>query len=126
LEELAAAAGKSLVGASSGRGASGAADSDVPVNKLRASSLERFADERPDMHERVLKMFIHPRKVLPQFPSVTADEATTARIRDGRTVNLPDLSRARQVKVFAGQRELIAIATRIAGTLFHPKIVLCG
>jgi hypothetical protein len=26
--------------------------------------------------------------------------------------------------VFAGQRELIAIATRIAGTLFHPKIVL--
>jgi tRNA pseudouridine55 synthase len=31
---------------------------------------------------------------------------------------------ARQVKVFAGQRELIAIATRIAGTLFHPKIVL--
>jgi len=41
-------------------------------------------------------------------------------------VNLPDLSEARQVKVFAGQRELIAIATRIAGTLFHPKIVLVG
>jgi hypothetical protein len=28
------------------------------------------------------------------------------------------------VKVFAGQRELIAIATRVAGTLFHAKIVL--
>jgi hypothetical protein len=28
--------------------------------------------------------------------------------------------------VFAGQRDLIAIATRIAGTLFHPKLVLCG
>jgi hypothetical protein len=30
------------------------------------------------------------------------------------------------VKVFAGQRELIAIATRVAGTLFHAKIVLAG
>jgi tRNA pseudouridine55 synthase len=70
--------------------------------------------------------FVHPRKLLPQLPSVTADEPTAARIRSGRTVNLPELSRARQVKVFSGQRELIAIATRVAGTLFHPKIVLCG
>jgi tRNA pseudouridine55 synthase len=68
--------------------------------------------------------FIHPRKLLPQFPSVTADEPTTARIRSGLTVNLPELTRARQVKVFTGQRELIAIATRVAGTLFHAKIVL--
>ena len=71
-------------------------------------------------------LFIHPRKLLPQFPSVTADEPTVARIRSGRTVNLSELSRARQVKVFTGQKELIAIATRVAGTLFHPKIVLCG
>jgi len=71
-------------------------------------------------------LFVHPRKLLPQFPSVTADEANAARIRSGRTVNLPELSRARQVKVFYGQRELLAIATRVAGTLFHPKIVLCG
>ena len=71
-------------------------------------------------------LFIHPRRLLPDMPSVTADEATTARIRSGRTVNLPELSRARQVKVFSGQRDLIAIATRVAGTLFHPKIVLCG
>ena len=71
-------------------------------------------------------LFIHPRKLLPELPSVTADEPTAARIRSGRTVNLPELSRARQVKVFSGQRELIAIATRVAGTLFHPKIVLCG
>ncbi len=69
---------------------------------------------------------VHPRKLLPQLPSVTADEATVARIRSGRTVNLPDLSRARQVKVFSGQRDLIAIATRVAGTLFHPKLVLCS
>jgi tRNA pseudouridine55 synthase len=38
-------------------------------------------------------------------------------------VNLPELSRALHVKVFYGQRELIAIATRVAGTLFHPGIV---
>jgi tRNA pseudouridine55 synthase len=69
---------------------------------------------------------VHPRKLLPSFPCVTADDAALARIRSGRTVNLPELSRARQVKVFSGQRDLIAIATRVAGTLFHPKLVLCG
>lgn len=75
---------------------------------------------------RLDAFFIHPRKLLPNLPCVTADEPTAVRIRSGRTVNLPELSRARQVKVFTGQRELIAIATRVAGTLFHPKIVLCG
>ena len=71
-------------------------------------------------------MFVHPRKLLPSIPSVMADEMAVAHIRSGRPVNLPELSRARQVKVFAGQRDLIAIATRVAGTLFHPKIVFCG
>lgn len=70
------------------------------------------------------EMFIHPRKLLPQFPCVTANDDTAAFIRSGRAVNLPELSQAKLVKVFVGQRELIAIATRIAGTLFHPKIVL--
>lgn len=72
------------------------------------------------------KYFVHPRKLLPDFPSVAADEATAARIRAGRTVNLPELSRARLVKVFVGQANLIAIASRVAGSLFHPKIVLCN
>ncbi|MFZ0543070.1 MAG: tRNA pseudouridine(55) synthase TruB [Candidatus Sulfotelmatobacter sp.] len=74
-------------------------------------------------HEGTAALFVHPRQLLPQLPSVTADEPTAARIRSGRTVNLPDVSRARQVKVFQSQSDLIAIATRIAGTLFHPKIV---
>jgi tRNA pseudouridine55 synthase len=74
-------------------------------------------------HEAIASLFIHPRQLLPQFPSVTADEPTAARIRNGRPINLPELSRARQVKVFAGQSTLLAIATRVAGTLFHPKIV---
>jgi tRNA pseudouridine55 synthase len=72
------------------------------------------------------ELFIHPRELLPQFPCVTANEEMAVRIRSGRAVNLPELSRARQVKVFYGQRELIAIATRVAGTLFHPKIVLAA
>jgi tRNA pseudouridine55 synthase len=70
------------------------------------------------------QIFVHPRKLLPELPSVTADEVNAARIRSGQSVNLPDLSRARQIKVFSGQKDLIAIATRVAGTLFHPKIVL--
>jgi len=89
-----------------------------------AITLEQLA--AGGMPEALEDAFFHPRKLLPGMPSVTADELTAVRIRSGRTVNLPELSRARQVKVFAGQRELIAIATRVAGTLFHPKIVLCG
>jgi tRNA pseudouridine55 synthase len=89
-----------------------------------AHTLEELAEAaKAGMAE---EMFIHPRKLLPQLPSVTADEANVARIRSGRTVNLPELSRARQVKVFAGQKELLCIATRVAGTLFHPKIVFCA
>lgn len=72
------------------------------------------------------EIFIHPRLLLPEFPCVTANDEVAALIRNGRAVNLPELSQARQVKVFLGQRELIAIATRIAGTLFHPRIVLAG
>lgn len=71
----------------------------------------------------VQSLFIHPRKLVPQLPSVNATEESAALIRTGRAVNLPEMSRAPQVKVYAGQRDLIAIATRIAGTLFHPAIV---
>jgi len=71
----------------------------------------------------VLTMLVHPRKLVPQLPCVTANEESAALIRSGRAVNLPEMSRAPQVKVFYGQRDLIAIATRIAGTLFHPSIV---
>jgi tRNA pseudouridine55 synthase len=69
-------------------------------------------------------LFVHPRKLLPSIPAVTATAEMVSRIRHGRSVNLPELSRARDVKVFSGQRDLIAICTRVAGTLFHPRIVL--
>jgi len=95
-----------------------------PEEKRAQQEKKLRADEsNPSLLE---SLFVHPRLLLPQFPCVTADEANTVRIRAGRPVNLPELSRARQVKVFAGQRNLIAIATRVAGTLFHPKIVLAA
>jgi tRNA pseudouridine55 synthase len=93
-------------------------------NLTQAHTLEQF--EAAAKAGEPEEMFVHPRQLLPQFPCVTATEEMATRIRSGRTVNLPELSRARQVKVFSGQRELIAIATRVAGTLFHPKIVLAG
>jgi tRNA pseudouridine55 synthase len=67
---------------------------------------------------------IHPRQILPQLPAVTAPPEAAARVRHGNAVNLPEMSDAKLVRVFANQSELIAIATRIAGTLFQPKIVL--
>jgi tRNA pseudouridine55 synthase len=71
-------------------------------------------------------IFVHPRRLLSQFPSVTATDENLALICAGRAVNLPEFSRAPLVKVFRGQRELIAIATRVAGTLFHAGIVFPG
>jgi len=73
---------------------------------------------------RVDELCIHPRRVLPEIPSVTATDEDLAKIRHGRAVNLPEMSRSRWVKVFAGQSELVCLASRVAGTLFHPKVVL--
>ncbi len=70
--------------------------------------------------------FVHLRRVLPAFPSVTVAEDVAAKIRHGMPVNLPEMSKSKLVKVFVGQSELIAIASRVAGTLFHPKVVLAG
>jgi tRNA pseudouridine55 synthase len=80
--------------------------------------------ERAAHNGEVEPLLVHPRKLLPFLPSVTATDEIASRIRHGRPVNLPELSRAREVKVFYGQSDLIAISTRIAGSLFHPRIVL--
>jgi len=45
-------------------------------------------------------------------------------LRNGAQANLAEFSDEAIVKVFAGQRELVAVARRIAGTLFQPVIVL--
>ena len=69
-------------------------------------------------------VLVHPRKLLPELPGVTATEENVAKICHGAAVNLPEMSKAKLVKVFRGQAELIAIAGRVAGTLFQPKVVL--
>ncbi len=102
---------------------------------LRRTAVAEFAIEdahtlealQAAMQQGIVEsLLVHPRKLVPQLPSVTANEESAALIRSGRAVNLPEMSRAPQVKVFYGQRDLIAIATRIAGTLFHPRIVFSG
>jgi tRNA pseudouridine55 synthase len=70
--------------------------------------------------------FIHPRLMLSALPNVTATPEQLAAIRNGRAVNLPEFSSAPLVKVFANQHLLVGVAQRIAGTLFHPKVVLYG
>jgi len=102
------------------------------LESLRRTSVAEFAisdaHTLEDLEEaardsRAEEMLVHPRKLLPSLPAVTADDEIAGRIRHGRPVNLPELSRAREVKVFYGQRDLIAISTRVAGTLFHSKVV---
>jgi tRNA pseudouridine55 synthase len=66
----------------------------------------------------------HPRTLLPELPAVTADDQTLSRLRNGMQINLPEFTQAPMVKIFHGQRELVAIGKRIAGTLFQPTIVL--
>ncbi len=66
----------------------------------------------------------HPRTVLPELPAVTADAVTLERLWHGAAVALPEFSGAQTVRVFASQRELAAIADRVAGVLFQPRVVL--
>ncbi len=66
----------------------------------------------------------HPRTILPELPSVTADTGTLERLRHGAMVALPEFSAAPVVKVFEGQAHLAAMARRVAGALFQPDVVL--
>jgi tRNA pseudouridine55 synthase len=66
----------------------------------------------------------HPRTLLPEMPSVTADEQLAGRLRNGMQVNLPEFSAAPLVKVFTSPTEMLAIGKRIAGTLMQPIVVM--
>jgi tRNA pseudouridine55 synthase len=72
--------------------------------------------------EALERLCIHPRNLLPEMPSVTGDAMALGRLRNGAQANLPEYSSAPLVKVFAGQRELVGIAKRVAGTLFQPVV----
>lgn len=80
--------------------------------------------------EGLQNLFLHPRLILPEFPAVTAPPDALTKIRHGASVNLPYFERGPQlrspvlIRVFADQTHLVAIARQVAGTLFHPKVVL--
>ena len=82
--------------------------------------LEPFAGNLEALEAKCL----HPRSLLPEMPSVTGDAQALGRLRNGAQANLPEFSQAPMVKVFAGQRDLVGIAKRIAGTLFQPLVVM--
>lgn len=69
-------------------------------------------------------MCVHPRDLLPEMPAVMGDVHAVNRLSNGAQANLPEFSQAQFVKVFVGQRDLVAIAKRIAGTLFQPVVVM--
>jgi tRNA pseudouridine55 synthase len=69
-------------------------------------------------------LFLHPRTLLRQIPAVSANDEMLHKISHGTALNLPDYSENRYVKVFRGQTEIVAICTRVAGTLFQPSVVL--
>jgi tRNA pseudouridine55 synthase len=74
--------------------------------------------------EALEALCMHPRGLLPEMPSVTGDAFALGRLRNGAQANLPEFSRAPLIKVFAGQRDLVGIARRVAGTLFQPVVVM--
>jgi hypothetical protein len=57
------------------------------------------------------------------MPTVVLRSEETERIRHGNSCNLPVFNAGEFAKVFDGS-DLIAIARRLAGTLFQPKVVL--
>lgn len=86
----------------------------LPLDELCARAAAGTLDE----------MLPHPRTLLPELPCATADLWSAGRLRNGMQVNLPEFSNAPLVKIFSGQRELVAIGKRVAGTLFQPIAVL--
>ncbi|MDE3186741.1 MAG: tRNA pseudouridine(55) synthase TruB [Acidobacteriota bacterium] len=88
-----------------------------------ACTLEELAALAGDV-EALEQRCVHPRSLLPEMPCVAGDAVALGRLRNGAQANLPEFSQAPLVKVFAGQRELVGIAKRVAGTLFQPVVVM--
>ena len=104
------------------------------LNRLRRTQAGAFTLDRAHTLEELeaaagnaeaLELLcVHPRSLLPEMPNVTGDAHALGRLRNGAQANLPEFSQAPMVKVFAGQRELVGIAKRVAGTLFQPLLVM--
>lgn len=117
------------------KAASGAVIHEMSDKKHYVKSMDGPINAGPE------SLFLHPRLVLTEFPAVTAPPEALMKIRHGAAVNLPyfgskDVARyvseplhatalrGTFIRVFADQVHLVAIAKQIAGTLFHPKVVL--
>ena len=85
----------------------------ITVEELKAMSVAEVEARLP-----------HPRGLLVEMPSVMVDEQTAGKIRNGVQVNVAEFSGAALVKVFAGPRELLCVAKRVAGTLVQPVVVM--
>jgi tRNA pseudouridine55 synthase len=85
----------------------------LTVPELKALSMEEVEARLP-----------HPRRLLPEIPSVTVDEQTAGRLRNGLQTNVAEFSQAPMVKVFTGPRELLCVVKRVAGTLVQPFVVM--
>jgi len=94
------------------------------LEALASKSAAGEAALGPTLGTNIDAACVHPRALLPEMPSVSADAMALGRLRNGAQANLPEFTGAPQVKVFAGPRELAAIAKRVAGTLFQPVVVM--
>ena len=72
----------------------------------------------------VESLLLHPRTVLAELPAAHADEAAQTKLRNGMAVNLPEFSDAPLIRIFDGQRTLLGIGRRVAGTLIQPFVNL--
>ena len=90
----------------------------ITVDQLKAAA------DAPDPDAAFAVLLPHPRTLLPDMPSVTVDEQTAGRLKNGMQVNLPDYSQAPLVKVFTSPTEMLAITRRVAGTLMQPHVVI--
>lgn len=88
-----------------------------------AQPLETLEDLTGDEAALQLLCF-HPRNLLTEMPAVSADDFVLGRLRNGAQANLPEFSASPLVRVFEGQKRLVCIARRVAGTLFQPQTVL--
>jgi len=92
-----------------------------PFSLEQSITVEQLKQLTPD---DVAARLPHPRTILPEMPSVTVDEHTAGRLRNGMQVNLPDFSQAAMVKIFTSPVDLMAIGRRVAGTLMQPIVVM--
>jgi tRNA pseudouridine55 synthase len=101
-------------------------EQSIPLRSLEDLATDSVSDNGYSVKHDISQYLLHPRGLLPQFPAVTVPVDALPRLLHGNALNLPEFSRASLVKVFRDQTELVAIARRIAGTLFHPEVVLAA